>query len=208
MVSRASVSRRCLVGVALVGPISGSAHAQSQVPVAAPESASAPDDDADLSSAHPVTKPANRRRFLISFADGYKYQSLFGTAMTGGDVEVVIGADLGSLAIAGDLELTLGSTEYGLKTAAFSAGPLVEGRRGPFRFGGGIRAGAFTVSRVTGSGSLSSLSLGAYARVSIDLFRFELTPGDNEAIFLLAKGSVDAVEADLYGAMGGVGLRF
>jgi hypothetical protein len=156
-------------------------------------------------------EPSKRRRFFISLAGGYAWQNLYATNIRGGDFEVALGAESPKFSIGGDVEIAVGSTEFGLTTLALVPGFLIEGRGGPFRFGGGVRLGFFHVTRATDGTSLGSLGAGLYARITLDLVRFGLDPTEDplhRAVFLMARASADDVGGTLYGVVGGAGVRF
>ena len=104
------------------------------------------------------------------------------------------------------IELIFGSTEPGLRTFMGSAGPMLEVRLGVVRLGVGCRVGVFDVARVTSQGSLTSATLGAFLRLTLDLVQF----GDEKrnAVFLAFKASGDTVGDLLAGATLSAGARF
>ncbi|MGH7439886.1 MAG: hypothetical protein ACRENE_29715 [Polyangiaceae bacterium] len=110
------------------------------------------------------------------------------------------------MVISAYIEIAAGSTAFGLGTGMWSAGPLVEGVAGPFRFGGGIRNTLFRVDRVTESGGgLYALDLGLLGRVSIDLVPFSPVQSSEFAFFLFVNGSADLT--GVLGVAGGAGVR-
>jgi hypothetical protein len=208
----APVFERTRTGFLLVAAISfasTSALGEDQGPGVVPAPTAAPVNEANaapMARVPPV--PAKTGRFLISIAGSYAFQSLFDTPMHGADLEWVLGGDLGKVAISGDFDVGLGRTVYGLSTFTTTAGWLLEGLTGPFRFGGGTHLGYFHAVRATGGGDLGSMSIGAYARASLDLVQLNL--GESSAVFLMVKASADLAGqgAALYSLQGGVGVRF
>ena len=61
------------------------------------------------------------------------------------------------------------------------------------------------MSRVTSTGSLLSTSCGVFVRVTYDLVN--LGSKGHDTLYVIGKGSVDSVDAPLYAASIGVGLR-
>ena len=182
----------CVV-IAVLGLTTRAAHGQTE------------QTDAEDSSPPPAAVPAPENRFVFSLDGGFAYQTLYGVAIRGGDVDVVLGASTPKFTIAADIDYMHGSTEFGLATNALSFGPLVEGHFDRVRVGGGVRFGYLTVDRATLSGSLSASTEGFFLRVSVDLYRFDERKGS--AVFLLAKGSADSVGGALVGGTLGVGMR-
>lgn len=162
------------------------------------------------SSAHaqeePAPVPARPDRVFFSLDGGYAYQNLYSTGINAIDFSAVFGGQLSTaFAMAAIAELDRGWTEYGLTTTTLNLGPLFEGHVGRFRFGGGPRLGMLIIDRVTDSNSLSSTSAGLFVRASLDLVTFNEGRG---AFFLVGKANTDNVGAGLYGASGGLGVRF
>jgi hypothetical protein len=149
----------------------------------------------------PVKEPPESRRF-ISIAGGFAFQSLYGVPITAGGVEFLF--DRGHPGVGVLIDGTYGSTEGGLHVGTFTAGALVQGFVGRFRYGVGARIGAFDATRVTTDGSFFSFMLGACARASIDLLHGE----DLGGLFVFASASADFVGGPVLGATGGLGVRF
>jgi hypothetical protein len=178
-------------------------------PDAAPAAPKA-DERAQGASAEPRSEETIRfHHGLVSFGGGYVGQRVYGVPLAGGAFEVLAGGDYGQVTVCGDLDVVVGSTTFGLGSYTVGAGLLVEAPIGRVRLGGGVRLAIFEVSRVTESGSLRMLTLGAFARVSLDLLSFPaaLEQEAKGAIFLFAKGSADAVGDVLLGATIGAGVR-
>jgi hypothetical protein len=161
-----------------------------------------PPPDAEL------TPPEKRSRFAPSIEGGYNYQTLYGVPINGFDLMGVLGWDLPvHMRMGLALGFAYGKTDGNLNVTTATAGPVIEWRPGRFRIGGGLRLGAFDFTRATEPGaSVFNLSIGAFARTSIDVFRFG--EKDNEALYLVVKGAVDSVGTPLWGFDAGLGVRF
>jgi hypothetical protein len=190
-----------LVVPALLVPVT--AYAQEAPPDDPPVVTSAPVSPSDVPPPEP---PPDRAHAFLSLEGGYAFQSLYGVPMTGADISAAVGAQWSDFAVGGILEASPGSTQDGLQTFGMTLGALFEGRADHFRAGGGLRFGAFNVSRITTNGGLFSLSAGAFARASYDVV--DLDDAHTQAIFFVVKGSVDTVGAALFGVSGGLGVRF
>jgi hypothetical protein len=145
--------------------------------------------------------------FFVSVDGGYAYQSLYGIGMTGAEIDVALGGDVGRFAAGAVIEvIPAGWTEYGLRTTTVSAGALFEGHVNRLRLGGGPRIGAFTVQRVTRDASILGIGEGLYTRASIDVVHF----GDeaDATLYAVLKAGVDWIGGPLFGVTAGLGARF
>src|ERR1700722_12758786 len=185
--------RLACVAIAVLGLTTRVAHGQTEP------------TDAEDASPPPPAAPAPESRFVFFLDGGFAYQTLYGVAIRGGDIDAVFGASTPKFTIAADLDAMHGATEFGRATNALSVGPLVEGHFDRVRVGGGVRFGLLTVDRSTLSGSLSASSEGFFLRLSVDFYRFDEQRGS--AVFLLAKASADSVGGALLGGTLGVGMR-
>ncbi|MGO9836566.1 MAG: hypothetical protein ACLP1X_20400 [Polyangiaceae bacterium] len=194
-----------LVIPALLGPVT--AYAQEAPPDEPPVVTSAPVSPSDMPPPEqPPEPPPDKAHTFLSLEGGYAFQSLYGVPMTGADVSAAVGARWSDFAVGGILEASPAATQDGLQTFGMTLGALFEGRADHFRAGGGLRVGAFNVSRITTTGGLFSLSAGAFARASYDVV--DLDDAHTQAIFFIVKGSIDTVGAALFGVNGGLGVRF
>jgi len=153
----------------------------------------------------PSPPRAPKARFNPSLEAGYAYLTAYGVPMNGLGLSAVLPAVQGNLRWGGVLEATFAQTQYGLPVATTGLGVLLEVRVGRLGAGGGLRVGTFNVGRVTTSGNLFNLSAGANARLSFDLVTWNEA---KSAVFLVAKGSFDTIGTALFGATGGLGVRF
>ena len=69
-----------------------------------------------------------------------------------------------------------------------------------------MRVGGLDIRRATNDTGLDNVSLGVFGRLSFDLVQFD--DEGRRAIYLVAKGSVDAVWGSLYAVSLGAGVRF
>jgi hypothetical protein len=141
---------------------------------------------------------------IVGFDVGYARESLYSTPINALDFSLSLGGDFGHLSAGAILEVTPGWTREGLDTLGVSLGGFIEARAGRFRMGGGLRIGRFSVARATYGSDLATASSGMFFRVSFDLIPF----GDHGALYLVGKGTLDDVGADLLGATVGLGARF
>lgn len=154
----------------------------------------------------PDATPGPRSEHLFFGADGnYTYQNLYGISSTGIGVSAVLANQVGSLSAGVVFDFIRGWTEDGLQTTTLGIGPFLERQIDQLRLGGGIRVGTFDVSRVTSTSSLLSTSCGVFLRVTYDLV--DLGSKGHSTLYVIGKGSVDSVDAPLYAASVGVGLR-
>lgn len=174
------------------------APAAEPAPERAP-SPSPPPDSADTGGPRP------RTHLLFGLEGGYVAQSLYDVSITGMGFAAVLGASADNLSVGGLFTFERGWTQEGLQTTNVEAGVLIEDRIERFRIGGGLRIGTFDVSRVTGTTPLLSLSAGAFFRLSFDVATFG--KNDRGALYLLGQASIDSVDAPLYGASLGLGVR-
>jgi hypothetical protein len=196
------------VALVLLGLTPRSAHAanddgEGAAPEAVPSGDSASDAQDRGSGSSRTAGPQNR--VSLSLGAAYAVRRLYGVSMNGGGVEAVLGGNFGNITVAADIEGVSGSTEYGLAMNTFSVGPLLEIDVDRFRIGAGARLGVLVVDRVTTSDSLVGSTTGMFVRGAVDVLRFA---SDRDAVYLVAKASMDSVGGALYGASLGAGVRF
>jgi hypothetical protein len=156
--------------------------------------------------APPAPAPPSLARVYGAFEGGYAAQTLVGVAMSGVDLTAQLGAALKSWDIGVQVEVVPARTEGGLSVLAGTVAPIAQAHVGRLRIGGGFRFGGFYVHRATTNDSLSTLTIGIGGRVSFDVVRFD--DEGKRALFLVGKGSLDALNGSLFCATIGAGVRF
>jgi hypothetical protein len=174
-------------------------------------SASAPAETvpAATTSEAPASAPSlERRRFSPSLEVGYGYQSTADLAVNGLDVLGILAGETSnpheSFRIGGAIGVSFGRTEGGVPMTTTTVGPLFEWHFERLRLGGGPRIGTFTFAS-NGYTELD-LSVGLYARVSVDLVGFDANR--HGALYVAVKGGVDFTGVGLYGVSLSLGARF
>jgi hypothetical protein len=170
-----------------------------QASPALPEDAATPDARAAPATDVPADDAPKVHHLVWSLEGGYTHHVLFGVPINSGDVSLIIGGNFRQFSISGIIDATGGSTVDGLSTYTATYGPLIEAHFGAVRLGAGARFGV---------DGMASLSMGAMARVTVDLL--DLAPSDG--VFLVGKATADLLGTSpfsaLYGATLGVGVRF
>jgi hypothetical protein len=135
---------------------------------------------------------------------GYLYQNLYSVPINSLEITGVLGKSIGDFGVGAILQGAPGRTEGGLDTFTFSAGAVFEGRVDRLRLGGGVNLGIFNAQRVTTSDSLTSGTVGLFARGTVDLVQF----GPDGALFLVGKASYGSAGGAVLGVTGGIGVRY
>jgi hypothetical protein len=152
----------------------------------------------------PADGPLHRLAWSVD--GGYAHYALYGVPINSAALSLIIGANFRHLSVGGIVDGSYGSTVDGLRTLTVTLGPLVEGHFGILGLGAGLRWGLLAINRATETDSLMSASLGAMARVTVDLLGTDSTQG----VFLVGRATIDGVgtpTTPLYGVMVGVGVR-
>jgi hypothetical protein len=180
-------------------------------PADTPPSATEPAASGGASSEPPpadaqVDAPSRFPRLAWSVDGGYAHQALYGVPINSASLSLVVGANFRQLLVGGFVDGSYGSTVDALRTLTGTSGPLVEGHFGVLRLGAGVRFGLLAINRATATDSMTSASLGAMARATVDL----LGTDSSQGLFLVGRATVDCVgtpTTPLYGVMLGVGIR-
>jgi hypothetical protein len=163
----------------------------------------------------PPAPPRKRPAVIGSFDISYGHQAFYDTPIQSVGFSAFVGEERPEGFDGGAIvEVMPGVTREHLHTLTLGIGPLMEARIGHLRLGGGLRLGAFSVTRVSTTGLLYSLTAGVFARASFDLVQFDR--GNHQgALYVTAKAGVDVIPVDnalvgvsVWTASVGGGVRF
>jgi hypothetical protein len=130
------------------------------------------------------------RGFSMKAAAGANYARVFTVPTYGGEVSVAAGGRYDNTFTYGGFALERSRTEMGLPIWGGHMSLALEQKFGIVRAGIAGRLGYWNIERASGGEALQSLSIGAAARGSVDLF----SAGEGGAVFLQGE-----LRADYYG---------
>ncbi len=195
--------------LALLGALAHTATAAAEgepVPDASETPVDPPASMSPNRSPPPAAAPANHFGFKVQA--GPAYRRLYGTSITGADVELAFGGEGRKGGVYFNLGVVpLASTEFGLRANAFELGVGGELIWDRLRLGGGIQMTYLQVSHATFSGHTWGLGPGFHVLASLDVVQF-----DGHAMFLSAKFNGDYLggepSAYAWGPTGLLGFRY
>ena len=154
--------------------------------------------------------PKTKTRFGAKLAGGATYRTLYSSSLTGGTIDLGLGAELAPGALYGTVGIVLGSTKYGLNTQMYSFGSSWEFHIDRVRLGAGLQAGYLQISRITQPDHpMGAVFVGVHLSLTVDLFA-----ASHHALYLGARLSGDSVSANqdsgafAVGPTAFAGLRF
>jgi hypothetical protein len=145
------------------------------------------------------------QRITLTLEASYQTRAIYRVPSNAAAVGAGVQIGEKSLRLCVATEIAVGSTDVGLTTIVLTTMLGVDGALGAVRLGAGVDLGSIDIARRTVGTHLFSLTIGTYAKVGLDLWRFG--SDDHQSLYAFARGALDYSTDAIWSGTFGVGLR-